>query len=82
MTEQISVTRTFDAPRALVWEVVTGREHFAEWFGTDAVDVPLDTPGWSPDARAATTPLPRRACHVPRRGRGRAGEREYAGGYD
>ncbi|MCB1297381.1 MAG: hypothetical protein KDB08_00170 [Microthrixaceae bacterium] len=53
MTEQISVTRTFDAPRALVWEVVTGREHFAEWFGTDAVRVPLDTPGWSPDARAA-----------------------------
>ena len=52
MTEQISVTRGFDAPRELVWHVVTSREHFAEWFGTDAVEVPLDTLEWEPSVGA------------------------------
>ena len=37
-----TITRTFAAPRELVWEVWTKPEHFSVWFGTDEVDVPLD----------------------------------------
>lgn len=37
-----TITRTFAAPRELVWEVWTQPEHFSVWFGTDEVDVPLD----------------------------------------
>jgi uncharacterized protein YndB with AHSA1/START domain len=43
MTEPLTVTRTFSAPRELVYEAWTKPEHFSVWFGTDAVDVPLDT---------------------------------------
>ncbi len=39
----VVVTRTFSAPRELVFEAWTKPEHFSVWFGTDAVDVPLDT---------------------------------------
>lgn len=39
----VVVTRTFTAPRELVFEAWTKPEHFSVWFGTDAVDVPLDT---------------------------------------
>ncbi|MGC5221341.1 SRPBCC family protein [Micromonospora sp. DT81.3] len=46
MNDQITVTRTFAAPRELVWDVLTTREHFAVWFGTEAVDVPLETLEW------------------------------------
>jgi uncharacterized protein YndB with AHSA1/START domain len=46
MTDHITVTRTFAAPRDLVWDVVTTREHFAVWFGTEAVQVPLETLDW------------------------------------
>jgi uncharacterized protein YndB with AHSA1/START domain len=34
-----TLTRTFDAPRQLVWETMTQPEHFAVWFGTDQVEV-------------------------------------------
>jgi uncharacterized protein YndB with AHSA1/START domain len=34
-----TITRTFDAPRELVWEMWTKPEHFAVWFGTAAVPV-------------------------------------------
>ncbi|KAA9111536.1 SRPBCC family protein [Microbacterium rhizomatis] len=47
MTESITVTRTFAAPRELVWEAFTAPQHFASWFGTDAVEVPLDTLVWN-----------------------------------
>ena len=47
MTDRITVTRTFTAPREVLWNVVTAREQFATWFGTEAVDVPLDTLDWS-----------------------------------
>jgi uncharacterized protein YndB with AHSA1/START domain len=43
MTDSLTVTRTFNAPRELVYEAWTKPEHFSVWFGTDAVDVPLDT---------------------------------------
>ena len=48
MTTAITVTRTFAATRELVWDAFTKPEHFATWFGTDAVDVPLDTLDWEP----------------------------------
>ena len=43
MTDSFTVTRTFAAPRELVWDAFTKPEHFAVWFGTDAVPIPLDT---------------------------------------
>jgi uncharacterized protein YndB with AHSA1/START domain len=43
MTDGITITRTFAAPRELVWAAWTQPEHFSVWFGTEAVDVPLDT---------------------------------------
>jgi len=43
MTESFTVPRTFAAPRELVWDAWTLPEHFAVWFGTDAVEIPLGT---------------------------------------
>jgi uncharacterized protein YndB with AHSA1/START domain len=43
MAESFTVTRIFAAPRELVWEAWTRPEHFAVWFGTEAVEIPLDT---------------------------------------
>jgi uncharacterized protein YndB with AHSA1/START domain len=43
MTDGITITRTFAAPRELVYALWTTPEHFSVWFGTDAVEVPLDT---------------------------------------
>ncbi len=43
MSTDVIVTRTFNAPRELVYDAWTKPEHFSVWFGTDAVDVPLDT---------------------------------------
>jgi len=43
MPDYFSVTRTLDAPRELVYDVLTKPEHFAIWFGTAEVDVPQDT---------------------------------------
>ncbi len=33
-TNEAVVTRVFDAPRELVWRMLTEPEHFAAWFGT------------------------------------------------
>ena len=46
MTQEITVVRTFDAPRELVWDTATKAENFAVWFGTEAVSVPLETLVW------------------------------------
>ncbi len=43
MSYSFTVTRTFDAPRELVYDAWVTPEHFSEWFGTDAVEVPLDS---------------------------------------
>ncbi|MGZ8705182.1 MAG: SRPBCC family protein [Aeromicrobium sp.] len=43
MTDAFTITRTFAAPRELVYSMWTRSEHFSVWFGTDAVEVPLDT---------------------------------------
>jgi uncharacterized protein YndB with AHSA1/START domain len=34
-----TLTRTFDAPRQLVWDAMTQAEHFAVWFGTEQTEV-------------------------------------------
>lgn len=34
-----TLTRTFDAPRQLVWDALTTAEHFAVWFGTSELEV-------------------------------------------
>ena len=43
MTDSFTVTRTIAAPRELVWDAWTLPEHFSKWFGTEAVEVPLDS---------------------------------------
>jgi uncharacterized protein YndB with AHSA1/START domain len=43
MPDAILITRTFDAPRELVWAAWTTPEQFAVWFGSDAADVPVDS---------------------------------------
>jgi uncharacterized protein YndB with AHSA1/START domain len=50
MTDTLTVTRTFAAPRQLVWDAVVLPEHFSVWFGTAAVAVPLDELEWNPRA--------------------------------
>ena len=43
MTDGFTITRTFAAPRELVFDAFTMPEHFSVWFGTAAVPVPLET---------------------------------------
>jgi uncharacterized protein YndB with AHSA1/START domain len=38
-----SVTRTFDAPRERVWREWVEPEAFADWFGGEASEVPIET---------------------------------------
>jgi uncharacterized protein YndB with AHSA1/START domain len=33
MQDSFVISRTFDAPRSLVWEVYTDRDHLMQWFG-------------------------------------------------
>lgn len=43
MNDGFTVTRVIKAPRELVWDAWTLPEHFSKWFGTEAVEVPLDS---------------------------------------
>jgi uncharacterized protein YndB with AHSA1/START domain len=43
MADSFTITRILQTPRDLVWDTWTRPEHFSVWFGTDEVDVPLDT---------------------------------------
>lgn len=43
MTDGFTITRTFAAPRELVFDAFTTPKHFSVWFGTEAVEVPLET---------------------------------------
>jgi uncharacterized protein YndB with AHSA1/START domain len=43
LINELTITRTFAAPRELVYEAWTRPEHFAVWFGSAAIEVPLDT---------------------------------------
>ena len=39
----VFITRSFRAPRALVWKFWTRAEHISEWFGPTDYHVPLDS---------------------------------------
>jgi uncharacterized protein YndB with AHSA1/START domain len=41
VTDAISITRVFDAPRERVWREWTEPERFADWFGGTQSEVPL-----------------------------------------
>lgn len=41
--EGIRITRTFDAPRELVYAAWTEPAQFAQWFGTASMNVPLES---------------------------------------
>jgi len=43
MPENFTVVRTVAATPERIWEAWTTPQHFAVWFGTEAVEVPLDT---------------------------------------
>ena len=43
MSYSFEITRTFAASREIVFDAWTRPEHFAVWFGTSAIDVPLDS---------------------------------------
>jgi uncharacterized protein YndB with AHSA1/START domain len=42
VTGEVTVTRTLEAPRELVWRAWTRPEHFTRWFGTPPFTTPLD----------------------------------------
>ena len=39
----VVITRTFDAPRTLVWKAWTDPKHLAQWFGPKVMTVPVAT---------------------------------------
>jgi uncharacterized protein YndB with AHSA1/START domain len=43
MTEGITITRVFDAPREQVWKEWTEPERFADWYGGGEAEVPVST---------------------------------------
>jgi uncharacterized protein YndB with AHSA1/START domain len=43
MTDMISITRVFDAPRELVYQAFTDPDQLARWFGPVGASVPRDT---------------------------------------
>jgi uncharacterized protein YndB with AHSA1/START domain len=43
VTNGITITRVFDAPRERVWQEWTEPERFADWFGGGDAEVPLAT---------------------------------------
>lgn len=44
-----TITRTFDAPRSLVWRAVTEAELFAKWFGGDEASIEIHEWDFRPD---------------------------------
>ena len=46
----VHMTRSFDAPRELVWKFWTEPERLAEWFGPDTVTTPRETVSITPEA--------------------------------
>lgn len=43
MSDTLTISRTFAAPRQLVFDAWTKPQYFSIWFGSDAVEVPLDS---------------------------------------
>jgi uncharacterized protein YndB with AHSA1/START domain len=50
-----TITRTFDAPRQLVWDAITLPDQLAEWFGTADVKVDVTTMEVRPGGAFAAT---------------------------
>jgi uncharacterized protein YndB with AHSA1/START domain len=42
-TRELTLTRTFDAPRQLVWDAYTVPEQLAKWWGPSIMHTPLET---------------------------------------
>jgi uncharacterized protein YndB with AHSA1/START domain len=42
-TRELTLSRTFDAPRRLVWDAYTVPEQLAKWWGPDIMSAPLET---------------------------------------
>jgi len=40
---ELTLTRTFDAPRQLVWDAYTVPEQLAKWWGPSSMHTPLET---------------------------------------
>lgn len=40
---ELTLTRTFEAPRQLVWDALTIPEQLAEWYGPNIMHTPLET---------------------------------------
>jgi uncharacterized protein YndB with AHSA1/START domain len=45
----VYVTRSFDAPRALLWKFWTEPDRLAEWFGPDTVTTPRESVSITPE---------------------------------
>lgn len=43
MSNYVTITRTYDAPRQLVWAAWTDPEQVAQWWGPQQFEVPLDS---------------------------------------
>ena len=43
MSDYVNIERTFDAPRADVWQAWTDPEQLAQWWGPGGFDTPLDS---------------------------------------
>ena len=43
MTDGITITRVFDAPRERVWREWTEPERFSDWFGGPEMEIPLSS---------------------------------------
>lgn len=41
MTPQVEITRTFDAPKELVWDVFTKAEHLKHWWGPKGANIEI-----------------------------------------
>ncbi|MCW2949945.1 MAG: hypothetical protein JWN41_958 [Thermoleophilia bacterium] len=49
---EVTVERTFDAARELVWQAWVDPEQFAHWFGAE-LEVPKETLDWAPRTNAS-----------------------------
>ena len=69
-TEELVITRVFDAPRELVYQAFTDPDQLAQWFGRSAIPSPGTSStsipgragtGASPWSMMRTRPKPRRS---------------------
>ena len=51
--QEMSYTRSFDAPLSLVWKVFTTPEHVARWWGPRSISPVATGSSWPPDRRSS-----------------------------